>query len=198
VGVIIPVGFAQVSMDMYLTGDPEVQTTTLGLDVDAGDDDPAVLADTVFNIVTGTNRPFALSRVQNIWTIGPFRCTIMTATGPLTGVGAQVLPGTGSVGGLPQNCSWLIRKSTARGGRKGRGRMYVPPCDLMEGNVSETGVINSSIRNTHTTEWNSVRTDLTTAGNAPVLLHSDGTVPDTITVFTCDNRIASQRRRLRK
>jgi len=51
--------------------------------------------------------------------------------------------GTASMSALPPNCAALVRKQTAVGGRKNRGRLYMPWI-LNEGSVDQMGNIDNS------------------------------------------------------
>lgn len=196
-GVVIPVGFGQVALDHYNIIDPEPMTTLFGFDYTATNPDPAGIADTFFTFLTGTNGMLQLSTVSNGVTIGPFRVAVNTAGGLLSGVGTLFGVGTSVVPPLPNNCSWLLQKRTARGGRKGRGRSYLPPTQLSETDVSSIGVLGIATRNAFQTRVNLFRTDALANQLGLVLLHSGAEAPDEITSLVVDTRIATQRTRMR-
>lgn len=196
-GVVIPVGFGQVALDHVNVADPEPMTTLFGFDYTASNPDPNVIADTFFTFLTGTNGMLQLSTVSSGVTIGPFRVAVNTAGGLLSGVGALSGVGTSAVAPPPNNCSWLLQKRTARGGRKGRGRSYLPPVQLDETNVSSTGVVGIATRNAFQTRVNLFRTDALANSLELVLLHSGAEAPDALTSLIVDSRIATQRTRLR-
>lgn len=137
-------------------------------------------------------------------------------------------PGTPAVGGtagepLPQNVAALIRKNTARAGRRGRGRMFLP--GFPEANVTAAGALTTSAFNALVTGCSTFLArlqDLPSTGEdpiTPVLFHDNATsttrtvsgntttititegaqgpLPDVITSFSPDPRVATQRRRLR-
>lgn len=105
--------------------------------------------------------------------------------------------GTSDTETLPQNCSVLVHKRTATGGRRGRGRMFVPPFRPLENAVGATGVITAAalatIQGWFTTLYGQ---------HTWFLLHDNGTLlppaPTAITSFQVDPIIATQRRRLRR
>lgn len=90
----------------------------------------------------------------------------------------------------------LIRKSTAFGGRKNRGRMFIP--DMVETQVDDTGNIDSTGRGKLTAIANAWF-DMTSADAVygdPQILHTDGvTAPTVITAIVTETRVATLRRR---
>lgn len=108
--------------------------------------------------------------------------------------------GTGSAGAtIPPNCAVLARKTTARGGRRGRGRMYLPWV-ILATDVSETGTILAAKVTALNTMCGLFLAALTTNGVPMYLLHGPGKTntgnPDQVTSLTVDPLIATQRRRL--
>jgi hypothetical protein len=137
-------------------------------------------------------------------------CQVTVGQDGVEPVRSFVTPATalgGSAGDLrlPQNCALLVRKNTDIGGRRNRGRMFVPGI-LAEGAVSATGVITPAATITYLGyAENFFATLLAGLPNSPalpmVVLHSSGisTVPSPTVVssVTVDNVISTQRRRLR-
>ncbi len=112
--------------------------------------------------------------------------------------------GTGVSPVIPQNSAYLIRKRTDLAGRRGRGRMYLP--SVIETVVDAKGDLTIAWRGTVQEKFNDWYTALTTAGTGgtfpPAVLHrSEGAgfepPPTLVTTFVVDQRIATQRRRLR-
>jgi hypothetical protein len=103
---------------------------------------------------------------------------------------------------LPNNCATLIKKSTALGGRRNRGRMYFP-CPI-ENEVGPEGANTSAA----VTAWNSVVATLMPGGSIhtafgvlgnPQVLHETGSqTPAQVTDLACQAKIATQRRRMRR
>lgn len=200
-GVVVPIGFAQVNMQFFLTGDAEPMVVTLGVDSGA-EDNPSTLADAVWSRLNVAGSNFVATEISNQYRMGPFVASIMTATGPQIGTGDLQVQGTSSgVLPVPQNCAILVQKRTARGGRKGRGRAYFPPINMNEANVSPTGVILAA----QVTAWQDAMTEFLissdTEGQPLVLLHSEeagAIAPDPITALQVQTVIATQRTRLRR
>lgn len=106
----------------------------------------------------------------------------------------------GSVAGQTPvvNTALLVRKQTATGGRKGRGRMYWPCFINAESTVNNAGFLEVSDHGNiqgRITDWY----DAMVAGDCvPYLFHSDPADAATlITGFSLQSQVATQRRRLR-
>lgn len=115
-------------------------------------------------------------------------------------VGDYVIASVGSAAGqtVPPNCSLLVKKNTALGGRKGRGRLFVPPYGLADTMVSNAGFLEDAQRGILQTAWDSLITELNANNLVPTLFHSDPLdLPTTITSFTVQAQLATQRRRMR-
>jgi hypothetical protein len=192
-GVQIPAGFAQASFGGYIAGDTEEAIWTIGFSVDGGVDPSIALAMygnwlTNFQSLSSTDWTFASCRVK----YGP------TSTGPtVESVGATA---TGSVSEItiPINTALLVRKITGTGGRRGRGRAYLVG-QLMNGMLGGAGVIDSTPLSALQSACDDFYDDcLATAGVSQlVLLHSDAGVPSTIVGLQAQQKVATQRRRLR-
>lgn len=199
-GVVVPIGFAQVSMQFTLDSDAEPMVVTIGCDVGT-EDDPSILADAVWSRLTTSDPMWDPSSISDEYNVGPFVASIMTSTGPQIGTGTEVLVGTNAgVESLPNNCAVLVQKRTARGGRKGRGRAYFPPVFPTEGAVEANG----NLQPTFIASWqDSMTTWLLSSdseGQPLVLLHSEEAgpiAPDPITGLVVATKIATQRTRLR-
>lgn len=123
-------------------------------------------------------------------------------------------PGTQATTSMPPQVATLVRKVTASGGRRGRGRMYFP--GVPETGVDDAGVISGA----GVTAWTTALADFLgalTANDVPMfLLHDPATIwtlvngqprrvptsdpipePDLVTSLVVDPKVATQRRRLR-
>jgi hypothetical protein len=124
---------------------------------------------------------------------------------PVTG--ERVDPSTGgraSTNLLTQNTTWLITKRSASGGKRNRGRWFFP--GVPDVSVNDVGVLNVN----EVTDWNTalfayLQTVLAAATiEGLYILHSQGTggggplAPTAITSLTCDSRVATQRKRMRR
>lgn len=108
-------------------------------------------------------------------------------------VGSAGSLGTGTV---PPQVALLVRKNTGSGGRRGRGRFYVP--GLVETDVDENGVVQGPDVAAWQDAMDAFYAQLVVDDIPPHLLHSDDVEPPyLITSFTVDALTATQRRRLR-
>jgi hypothetical protein len=106
------------------------------------------------------------------------------------------------------NCSLMIKKKTARGGRWNTGRMFLPAGYLTEGTVDPLGGIAQSALNVFAANLAQFLVNLEdpTAGPGdeltnflPVLFHNDPSrEPTEITSLVADRTIATQRQRMRR
>lgn len=115
-------------------------------------------------------------------------------------IGERLVPksGSSSAKGHTCNSALLVRKNTAGGGRKNRGRMFVVPFDLEEEIVDIAGQILPAEVANYQIQWNAFQLGIETAGVFPWLLHSDSAdAPTPITSFSVQTLLATQRRRMR-
>jgi hypothetical protein len=116
-------------------------------------------------------------------------------TGPSAEATAIV---AGSVGGepAPANCAALVHKTTLLGGRKGRGRFFVP------GLATTALGDDSELDPTYQTNLEAFVLGLSSVmvlASLPAhLLHSDATSPTAIEALVVDPKLATQRRRMRR
>lgn len=103
---------------------------------------------------------------------------------------------------LPPNCSLLLRKRTAQGGRRNRGRMYIPgaPEGVVEPNGDLTAAYLASFQQ-QINAWRVALSDVNGISELAIFhttgLGVAGLPPTMITSFIADKKIATQRRRLR-
>jgi hypothetical protein len=107
---------------------------------------------------------------------------------------------------MPPNVAALVHKRTARGGRRGRGRMYLPWAALSNATL-ENGVLSAADVTAITTGCSNWLTAMAASGPGPVVLLHRASLPGTenpttpgppnvVTSMYCDTTIATQRRRL--
>lgn len=187
----IPIGFAQVAHDFGGNGLAFPAAVVYGVDI-SGSLTPSEMAESLHiafgaEILEVVNESVQLERTrvkygpQDLGPFGEFSDTIVGGT-----------PGAGS----PSNCAFLITKSTGLGGRKGRGRMYLPGCT--ESQVGSDGALDAgqqALLQTAMTNWQGA---LTFVGQPLVLLHNDETSPTPVTSLSVQGVIATQRRRMRR
>jgi hypothetical protein len=199
--LVIPAGYAQAAIRYSLTGDPEVMVTTIGVDTSsAGGDFEQVATDFRDGWAAGLG-------TVNIG-IGWTWLDVVLRFGQDGGGGTVVVEraanivGTDVQGHLPQNNTMLVRKQTALGGRRGRGRMFLPAAHLRDDQTNDAGVIDSTFRAGVDAALAATVAAWVADGIPPVLLHEDTPLPvpapTPITSLVCDRMIATQRRRLRR
>jgi hypothetical protein len=187
----IPAGHAQAVYRFSLLGDPDEMITTIGVAiVGSAQSEADALAD---NFIAA----FTPNIISVGWTFLGVRLYVGPSSGPLVIVDAQRnFAGTSPTETLPTNCAYLITKGTARGGRQGRGRMFLPPIFVAEGSVDKNGVMPPA---TVTAVQDIVSAAF--LGDFFVLLHDELSplpiAPDPITSLTVQRQIATQRRRMR-
>lgn len=189
--MIIPTGYAQVNFRYSGLAAPLGAENVIGVDnnLDLGPADIAAAAITAWtdNIAALCVNDLTLSSV--LVKLGP------NETGLSAEVGSGQTGASGSAGMTPQN-ALLVHKVSTRGGRKGRGRLYLP--GITEGTADESGNIASGTVAIYQAGFDGFLADMDSATLPIVLLHGDSTSPSLVTALTVDARIATQRRRNRK
>ena len=199
--LVIPPRYAEATWILRNTGDPVAWNVTCGLYMQSGGPFDHDIAQFVYNAFRDTwlaKMPPEVSLTGVVLAVGQDGGPPLRLEHNSTATGGE------NESKLPQNCALLMRKTTARAGRRGKGRMFLPNV-LNEGQVDTVGVIVPN----YYAALNVVATQFFAALTAPngeqelkvVLLHnSEGagsTLPDVVTAFSVDQEIATQRRRLR-
>lgn len=201
---IIPPGYADCSIEWRHSGMSRPAFVTHGVKLESLSND--LVADAVLGGWTEGVTSF-LALVATEVTIGPATVRIGQDGGePL--VYTSTIPagvGTDNVEKLPPNNALLIHKRTARGGRRGRGRMFLP-WFMGEGAVSETGSIIPSAVTIVQAAMNTILPNLTGNSVPMYLLHDSSEVgtahptvpglPNAVTQLVVDPLVSTQRRRL--
>jgi len=195
-GVTIPVDYGLLAFHTKTDLDPEEMLWTVGVNLTSVSDPQDVCTDAhqawVDHIADLTSTIVDLTRIT--LKVGP------SSTGATY---QDVTAASGNDGGslLPPNSAVLVQKLTNLGGRKGRGRVYLPGISEIGGTLDSSGTFSSGEAGVITAAMNALLLDIGTGSaseGAPlVLLHSDATAPTLIVQFFCENKIATQRRRLR-
>jgi hypothetical protein len=193
----IPPGFAQVAYRWALSGDPDEFISTVGMDISGIPGGPQAAAeDAADQFLAG----FGAGEFNVGYTYrGVFLKVGEVGGPPSTYEAARAVAGTFPGNPLPQNCCVLVKKRSGTVGRRGQGRMYLPPFMVQENAVSPAGVIDAANMpgiQLNVDQWLSELRDW-------VILHDTppGGVarpPTPITNFIVDGVIATQRRRLRR
>lgn len=189
----IPAGFAQVNWKFEGTGFPNGAEVTLGVFA-GGEDDPVVIAEAARDAWVSGMIPVqssAITLVGVLVKIGP------NSTGPSGEASASE---DGDIGGdaMPPNVAILVKKNTNMGGRSGRGRMYIP--GLAESWGTTGGVMSNTDLGNVQDAVTATMASLALSGYFPVVLHTAGaplSEPTAVTSFVVQQRLATQRRRLR-
>jgi hypothetical protein len=201
--LIIPPGYAQILHSISLIGDAEPMAVTYGVQLTTGaaftDQANAQSLHTKFITAFDTQ----ISNQYSLESTTLRRPDGETPTDPtFVGIHTQKEVFNGTDNPLPQNCAWLIQKRSGLGGRRRRGRMYMPaPAETV---VGATGIITAASVTAMQTQMNTWLASIA-ADNAfegMVILHSSGVsavpTPTPVSQLVVDSRIATQRRRLRK
>jgi hypothetical protein len=206
----IPEGFAQVTHTFSGVALPHGAAVVYGVE--------NVAEDTAGEIAVGTKAQFGINIMPRVFgqvslvntnvKLGP------DDTGPSADEGGEpIAGGTAGAGAVP-SAAYLITKATALGGRRGKGRMFVPGVE--ESVVDAQGVVAAGFAVTFSGNLANWLEDLASNGWPLVLLHDPATewvlvdgqprrvpvagpVPDptTVTSLSLSGTVATQRRRLR-
>lgn len=194
-------GYTELTFIFKNTTSPREMTTSVGvLDISVGG--PRSTADKALDGYTAmhqTDSPGAAGSMIDDYSFEGCVATDGTSSGDLV---AQFLAHTqGSVTDscITSNCALLVKKQTALGGRRNRGRFFAPPSFLNEGAVDASGNISSGPLASIQTMWTNFFNALATADLEPQLFHqgAGAPAPTPITGFQVDSLIATQRRRMR-
>lgn len=194
-GVIIPEGYAQMSVGTMTPGDPEPMYWTCGVLID--DETYIELPERAASAWDGSLSGIT-SQVVDLTHIyvkeGPNETgNAYEWTGSVSGTDIGALP--------PPNCAVLVRKRTGLGGKRQRGRAYLPGVSSFSASLDAAGNFSSvdagEISTAMELFWTNLDAEFEFTTVVPVLLHSDLTPPTTILDWQCEPKLASQRRRLR-
>lgn len=199
--LIIPEGFAQVTIPLLHVGQSREAVVTFG--VESNPISPTSECDAIFAVWEQEIGPLIDEGVIQ----GPCRATFGTASGEgLSVEGTDTFVAGGTASKVPSNVALLVRKMTSRGGRRGRGRMYVPWL-LNDSEVDDVGNVTGTFVAAAQVAFNQFLEGLAAAAPAgpfaPMhILHSDGGStspgsPNEVTSLVVDPLVATQRRRLR-
>lgn len=194
--MIIPVGFGQITFRFTGSALPHGAAVVLGFDHDGSktafeyaEDGYAVMASTILGQLTDD-----IQLTSTLVKLGP------EDDGPSAEY-ADVTAGGYNTATAPPNVALLVRKNTALGGRRHRGRMYLP--GVAEGDVNDDGSLESIYHSNVNGQVSAFGAALVLQGMDPVLLHDQPSTgvapaPTPIDSFQLQTRVATQRRRLRR
>lgn len=192
----IPDGFVNATLSIQLEGDPELMSTSLGWAIET----PPFTQANATALLEGMALPVG-DLMVNVYVIIGGVVTIGGTDPPVRLEATFSVQGTQGASGAPQNTATLIKKTSAGGGIRNRGRMFVP--GVPEGVVNSIGVFSSAAL----AQFQASVDDLFEVGASagtntqqdPVLFHETGPdIPTVLTNLIVDPRVATQRRRLRR
>ena len=200
--MIIPEGFTQINLKFTGSGLPTGAEVTFAV-INPADQPPTTIAADVL-------AEWAAAGIMGNLSNGVSVTSVLAKNGPNeTGPSAEIpasVPGTGGSGIATPNVTWLVKKATPLGGRRGSGRMYLP--GVIEGAVDGAGQMDPGNVTALQGDLDTFLTGLVTAGNPMYLLHAESDeddpdpspVPDPTIVsdLLVSSTAATQRRRLRR
>jgi hypothetical protein len=193
----IPNTFAQGTFVFKCAGITDPMVTTIGM-FPPPSDSANDIADALATAWTASGAPFQGLQFATGYTLEKVDVTRGTPTGPVIGTKSVGLAGGGGPAGVSANNAVICRKQTGRGGRKGRGRMYLPGGFLQETDVDLAGIITSSVVTSMNGKLATALSNMRTADLTPMLLHTlDTDAPDEITSMSVVPLVGTQRRRIR-
>ena len=193
--MIIPDDYAQANIRFTGIALPYGAEITLGFSINAFAGDPADLAASIITNI-------GASDLQSLVATGTSISSILVKYGPNeTGPMAEVVASiacNGGVGGESPAAAALVKKNTAHGGRRGRGRFYLP--DVPSSAFGVGGLCSGAYQASANDIVNDFLDKMTTDGLGMVVLHGPDHATETpylVTSLFFDPRIATQRRRNR-
>lgn len=195
-GVLIPVGEGQVAVHLRNAASSKDCVWTMGY-VNPTDEPPENTASGFAGSLNAAGCPYQASKMGTDWVFLKVVATLMTSTGPLSGEYSAAIVGTLSQDTPSLNLSMLAKKITARGGRSGRGRAYLPIVGIDESDIDSMGYIGPSVYSAQKALWDTWLPSLDSVDIVPVLHHEAGGAGDPIRSFILEDQCATQRRRMR-
>lgn len=193
--MLIPDGYAQANFRYTGASTPLGAEVVMGFDIALANEEGVALADALFDafgLVIANGFTTSTTITSCLLKYGP------NATGPSYEATGSI-SGTGAGDAVSPNTAVLVSKSTAMGGRQGRGRMYLP--GLAESEQGTGGTVSGATVTAIQGNFVDFDAALNALAVVPVLLRSADspiTVPQPITGWTVQSRVATQRRRNRK
>jgi hypothetical protein len=208
----IPDGFYRAKIRFRLTADPEEMIVTLGLrDNEPGERELDKAAEAIYDCWLGA---FAADKcVASYALVGVDVYRGVDGGDTEQGTHNLVTQGTDTGAPPPSNCAILVKKNTAKSGRKNTGRFFIPPAYINEGSITPTGHLATENIIALQSYCNQFWAGLNDSGQpvgqpptsfTPVILHSlkkdqppPAAPPTDISSFSVEPMIATQRRRMR-
>lgn len=204
-----PPGFADISYEFGRGDMTRKSYLTFGVDPTATD--PSAVA---ASCIAAYNAAGGLKNIMD-FNVNLTGCRVSLGTDGTEDIvhfSSANLPGVRSGTATPPNVSLLVHKKTSRGGRRGRGRLFIPWA-LSNTDIAENGQISAGILSTYQgilADWLAA---LNTQGVPMVLLHRESEPwdpvketgvrnpttpgpPTAVHTLTADALVSTQRRRL--
>lgn len=194
--MILPPGFGRAAIQFSCVGDMRRPVITFGF-VDPGVDSPSAIGNTLLTkwraVAAFEDNSLATSYAME-------ECDVVVNRAGVHVVGNSIgrHQGTAGFNALPLASCAILRKKSAMGGRKARGRCYLPAGYLGELSVDPAGNIDPALVDATGSRWATFINDLDASGMGMVILHNDATPPTVVTEGSCESIIGTQRRRQRK
>jgi hypothetical protein len=166
--------------------------------VDPTDADPFLVENSVFGAVTAAGSLNSI--IDSTATLSRIRVSLGTdGAADVVADVAHTTAGGRSLVAPPPNVAVLVHKRSTLGGRRGRGRMFLPWA-TNESNIDEIGIILNTEVTTLQTAMGVFRGQLSSASCPMVILHDPGKTaagpPTLVSSLTVDPLVGTQRRRL--
>jgi len=191
--MIIPVGFAQINWHFIVADGTRDAQCTIAVDHSGGSGTPDDLAAIAQDAMASAVMP----DVSDTWQLDKTHVKFGPNATGLEADNFDTATGGASAASVPSNTAVLVRKVTAEGGRRQRGRLYM--VGLPEtARLGSDRILDANVT-TLQGDWNDLKTAFDDADLPLVLLHGhpDDT-PTVISHMTVENVLATQRRRMRK
>lgn len=189
----IPDGFAQARIFWSITGDPEPVEITFGIDSGAASD-----ADTLAEFIyTSWIAQFTAATFWDGAVLTKVTVTMNVGGDLIDGEHTPNTVGSAAFNPMSMSVCMLLKKRTAAGGRKNRGRCYLPNVFLGELSVTPAGLILNVLVDDTTDRWSNFIVALAAGAVPMVILHGDSSAPTGVIDGSCELYVATQRRRQR-
>jgi hypothetical protein len=198
---VIPQGFGRLAHKFRLAGDNEPMFVTCGWGAEGAIADLYDTARQMHDAMKSVH----VQRGSAAYTLQETTVYYRASADPSPQVATFAAPWVGGNAGdaFPSNTAFLLKKITAKGGRRHQGRMFYP--GVNEGNVDSLGQVGASIVTSFNTLLATYIVNIEAIAGVLGLfiLHSQPQNlliddPTRITQIMCDGRVATQRQRLRR
>lgn len=190
----IPVDYALIEVELSIPGDagPALLTFGVGPVASFNAQEVAVIVADACNNAGSISNTMHSTTIQTKVTARRRISVSDVAIGELD----VNVPGTQGGDAISPQVALLVSKTSGLAGRSNRGRMYIP--GQSESNVDGAGTVLSTFRTTAQGAMDTFLGDLDTLETPMVILHNDpADTPTVVTALTVQNKVATQRRRLR-